>query len=404
MPSAKLKLKTSQVLKNGSHPIIIQVLKDTKKSIITLGLTCVKSEWNDKSNLPKNRRLSLICQKSLLEVEELIFEGEEKGWSAKKITNIYSGKDTKKLMMFNYMSEINFSSKQGVSTNTTDQYFRSKFVKFLNGKDIAFTDLTFQLLNDYKKFLEESGIKTAYRYLSYLRQVYNFAVENDEFVPKSNPFKKSLFNFKELESSINRNLSLKQVSDLFKIDNSKFLNSYKDQALDFWKFCFLMRGINLIDLSMIKREDIQGEYYVMVREKLKTKTSQKQRIKIFPEAREILNKYSDKSNEYVFPIFSNGQNKDLNKEDYKTYKYKKNTLNENLKRIGKEIKSEFILTSMSSRYSFINIAKSEGIPFLFLQELIGHKTLTTTDIYLDVFPQSQIDNYHRKVIDKVLSL
>ncbi|WP_272152156.1 tyrosine-type recombinase/integrase [Tenacibaculum aiptasiae] len=403
MPSAKLKLKTSQVLKNGSHPIIIQVLKDTKKSIITLGLTCVKSEWNDKSNLPKNRRLSLICQKSLLEVEELLFEGEEKGWSAKKITNIYTGKDTKKLMMFNYMSEINFSSKQGVSTNTTDQYFRSKFVKFLNGKDIAFSDLTFQLLNDYKKFLEESGIKTAYRYLSYLRQVYNFAVDNDEFVPKSNPFKKSLFNFKELESSINRNLSLKQISDLFKLDNSKFLNSYKDQALDFWKFCFLMRGINLIDLAMIKREDIQGEYYIMVREKLKTKTSQKQRIKIFPEAREILNKYSDKSNEYVFPIFSNGQNKDLNKEDYKTYKYKKNTLNENLKRIGKEIKSEFILTSMSSRYSFINIAKSEGIPFLFLQELIGHKTLTTTDIYLDVFPQSQIDNYHRKVIDKVLS-
>jgi len=40
--------------------------------------------------------------------------------------------------------------------------------------------------------------------------------------------------------------------------------------------------------------------------------------------------------------------------------------------------------------------------FLYLQELIGHKNMPTTDIYLDVFLQDKIDEYHRKVIDSVL--
>jgi len=34
-------------------------------------------------------------------MEELLFEGIDNGWTAKKIVNIYSGKDSKKLMFFN---------------------------------------------------------------------------------------------------------------------------------------------------------------------------------------------------------------------------------------------------------------------------------------------------------------
>jgi len=64
---------------------------------------------------------------------------------------------------------------------------------------------------------------------------------------------------------------------------------------------------------------------------------------------------------------------------------------------------DFNLTTMSARYTFINLAKLEEVPFLYLQELIGHKNNTTTDIYLDVFPQHKIDEYHRKVIDAVLN-
>lgn len=73
-----------------------------------------------------------------------------------------------------------------------------------------------------------------------------------------------------------------------------------------------------------------------------------------------------------------------------------------MKRLGKTLKIDMDLTTTTPRYSFINIAKELGVPFLYLQELMGHKTMSTTDIYLDAFPQSQIDDYHRKVIDAMI--
>ncbi|WP_028889413.1 phage integrase SAM-like domain-containing protein [Tenacibaculum ovolyticum] len=406
MASAKLKLKTSQTLKDCSHPIIIQILKDKKKAITTLNINCHIEEWDIKTNLPKNRRLSLICQKKLLECEELLFEGIDKGWSAKKIASIFAGKDTKEIMFFKYSTEINFENKIGISTKLLDASKLKKFKNFIGGKDISFNELDFQLLSKYKKFLEDEGLKSATRYLSILRQVYNYAIEQDDFVPKKNPFKSSLFSKKITTTTINRNLNLIKTKELFKLNyGTGWGKSYKDMSLDFWKFCFLMRGINFIEMALIKPKDIEGEYFSFTREKLKTKISTKQKIKIYPEAREIIKKYFVKGNDYIFPLLENGYNKDTSINDYKAYKHKLTVINSNLRNIGKkDLNVDFNLTSMSARYTFINLAKLNEVPFLYLQELLGHKTKSTTDIYLDVFPQEKIDNYHRMVIDTVLNI
>lgn len=402
MASAKLKLKTSQKLKDGSHPIIIQVLKDNEKAITAIGVSCFFEDWSVKMNLPKNRRLSLICQKKLLKMEELLFEGIDKDWSAKKIVNIFKGKDTRELMFFKYYSQINFENKVGISTSLLDTTKLNKFKKFLKGKDISFRDITFDLLSKYKKFLDDDGLKTSNRYLSMVRQVYNYAIENDDYFPRKNPFKSSLFSKKIIKTTLNRNLTLEQTKRLFNLNyGSKWGSSYRGISLDFWKFCFLMRGINFIEVAVMKPTDIKGDYFTFTREKLKNKTNKKQVIKIFPEARNIINKYLEKGNDYVFPILENGFNKDTSVKDYKTYLYKLSVVNSNLRKVGIDLKADFNLTSMSARYTFINLAKQKEVPFLYLQELIGHKTMTTTDIYLDAFPQSKIDKYHKMVIDLV---
>lgn len=278
-----------------------------------------------------------------------------------------------------------------------------KFKKFLNDKDIFFDDITFELLQNYKSFLEKENLKSANRYLLYIRQIYNHAIENDCFFPKSNPFKKSLFPKKINSTTTNRNLTKEQTIQLFNLSYSTRWNKkYIDVALDFWKFCFLMRGINFIEMALMKKEDVQTDYFTFTREKLKTRTNKTQKIKIFPEARAIINKYIDDKSEFVFPLLENGFNKDLNVRDYRFYKDKMSVVNSNLRKIGKDLNISFNLTTMSARYTFINLAKLNQVPFLYLQELIGHKNLTTTDIYLDVFPQSKIDEYHRQIIDLIL--
>ena len=405
LASVKLKLKKTQTLVDGSHPIILQILKDQKKAIVSIGLRCDIDDWSTKLNLPKNRRLSLICQKKLLEMEELLYEGVDEGWTAKKIANVFTGKDTKKLMFFAYHKTIDFEDKIGVSTNLLDNTKIRKFKGFLNNKDISFNEITFDLLRKYKKSLEAEGLKSATRYLSIVRQVYNYAIENDDYVPKKNPFKSALFKKKITSTTINRNLSLEKTQQLIRIEQptNKWKVTYKTMALDFWKFCFYMRGINFVELALMKQEDVKTDYFTFTRTKLKTRIDTKQIIKIFPEARAIINKYQDPAQEYLFPLLENGFNKEANIRSYKTYSNKISTINANLRRIGEEMEVDFNLTTMSARYTFINLAKLQEVPFLYLQELIGHKNNTTTDIYLDVFPQHKIDEYHRKVIDIVLS-
>jgi len=405
LASVKLKLKSTQLLVDGSHPIILQVLKDQKKAIVSIGVRCTPEEWSSKLNLPKNRRLSLICQKKLLEMEELLYEGIDNGWTAKKIVAVYTGKDTKELMFFAYHKTIDFEDKVGISTNLLDSTKLRKFKGFLSDKDISFNEITFDLLRKYKKSLEDEGLKSATRYLSIVRQVYNYSIENDDYVPKKNPFKSSLFKKKITSSTINRNLTLEQTQQIIKIEQptNKWKITYKTMALDFWKFCFYMRGINFVEMALMKPKDVKTDYFTFTRTKLKTRVNTKQTIKIFPEAREIINKYQDPTQEYLFPLLENGFNKEANIRSYKTYSNKTSTINANLRRVGKELDIDFNLTTMSARYTFINLAKLQEVPFLYLQELIGHKNNTTTDIYLDVFPQYKIDEYHRKVIDVVLN-
>ena len=404
MASVKLKLKTNQTLVDGGHPIIIQILKEKKKAIVSLGIRCGSQDWSAKLNLPKNRRLSLICQKKLLEMEELLFEGIDNGWSAKKIADIFSGKDTKKLMFFKYYSTISFENKIGVSTNMLDKTKMNKFKGFLNNVDISFDEITFELLKQYNVFLQDEGLKSATRYLSLIRQVYNYAIENDDYVPKKNPFKSSLFKKKITSTTVNRNLTIDQTKKLIGLNpaRSKWKVTYKVMALDFWKFCFYMRGINFVEMALLTPKDVETDYFTFTRTKLKTRVSTTQKIKIHPEARAIIDKYIDPSQDYVFPLLENGFDKERNVKSYNIYSNKISTINANLRRIGKEIGTDFNLTTMSARYTFINLAKEQEVPFLYLQELIGHKTLSTTSIYLDVFPQSKIDEYHRKVIDCVL--
>jgi len=404
LASVKLKLKTTQTLIEGGHPIIIQVLKEKKKAIVSLGIRCSAQEWSSKLNLPKNRRLSVICQKKLLEMEELLFEGIDNGWSAKKIAAIFSGKDTKKLMFLKYYSSINFDGKIGVSTNMLDKTKIRKFKGFLNKDDISFDEITFDLLKQYKTFLQDEGLKSATRYLSLVRQVYNYAIENDDYVPKKNPFKSSLFKKKITSTTVNRNLTIVQTKELICLSppRTKWKVTYKTMALDFWKFCFYMRGINFVEMALLTPEDVKTDYFTFTRTKLKTRVTTTQKIRIYPEARAIIDKYMDPTQDYVFPLLENGFDKERNIKSYNTYSNKITTINANLRRIGKELGTSFNLTTMSARYTFINLAKEQEVPFLYLQELIGHKTLSTTAVYLDVFPQSKIDEYHRKVIDCVL--
>ena len=434
MASVKLKFKRTQELDDGSHPIILQVLTDTnteKKSIATLNFSCFEQDWDDKQNLPKDRRLALICQEERLKMEKLLYEGIYEGWTARKITDIYKGKATKDLMFFKYLESAELDNKKMQSTKLFNKTKLNKFKKFLGikidysknykgnekylnetifeRKDISFDNITHELLKKYRKSLEDEGLNTAVRYVRAIKQVFDYASEEDDYEPKKTPFKKRLLQEDSYHETTQRNLTLEQTKKMFSFSNERSTwesshKMFKVFAVDFWRCCFLLRGINIIELAMMKPKDVKSGYYQFTRTKLRSRTGKKQRIKIIPEAMEIINRYLDDSNDFVFPIMDNGFDKERSPEDYFKYHNRVGTINLNLQRVSKQIglDIDFNLTSMSARYTFINLAKDIEVPFAYLQELVGHKNNSTTGIYMDIFPQEKIDEYHRLVIDTVL--
>ena len=70
--SVKAILYTHKTLKNGEHPIIIQILKDRKRKTISLGHSCSKNLWDFKDGLPVKKHpnfkdLELLIEKKKTE-------------------------------------------------------------------------------------------------------------------------------------------------------------------------------------------------------------------------------------------------------------------------------------------------------------------------------------------------
>ena len=49
----KVILYKSKTLSNGEHPLMLRVTKNRIRKYISLGISCLVKDWNEKDNLPK---------------------------------------------------------------------------------------------------------------------------------------------------------------------------------------------------------------------------------------------------------------------------------------------------------------------------------------------------------------
>ena len=66
-------------------------------------------------------------------------------------------------------------------------------------------------------------------------------------------------------------------------------------------------------------------------------------------------------------------------------------LNRELKRLGEQIGLEMPLTTYVARDTFATVLKRSGVSVALISESLRHSDLSTTQIYLDSFENSQID-------------
>ena len=109
---------------------------------------------------------------------------------------------------------------------------------------------------------------------------------------------------------------------------------------------------------------------------------------------EILNQF--KGGEYVFPILSERHGTPQQKH-YRIIKSLK-IFNKNLKKLGEVLGFDMKLTSYVARHSWATVMKREGVSTSIISEGLGHRTELTTQIYLDSFENSVLDEASKKAI------
>ena len=118
------------------------------------------------------------------------------------------------------------------------------------------------------------------------------------------------------------------------------------------------------------------------------------------QAHAILDKYTDSgkaSDDYIFPI--------LDKKTHKTSLQIANRLHKVLARINRELNEwgnrlglQTKLTTYVARHTYATVMKRSGVNIALISESLGHSDLSTTQIYLDSFENSQIDEAMKNLV------
>ena len=405
---------TSKSSKSGLYPVTLRVFHK-KQRLIRLSFYTAPEGWDEKNfKFKKSARanknqdcdyinneiynrlhkaqklinelgedLNSIDVDNLVEHIKLVWYKGEGSIAKKKITNNLSLEEWVDVIIQRKLK----SNKSG-----TAKWYRGAidtFIKFNNGKDIKFYDITVSFLKEFQAHHENKGNSNngISAYMRALRSIYNSAIKEDKFTPIKNAF---------LHYKIPRTHRTKKRA----IPKEKFLairNLNYSFGTELWHtknyvlIMFNCRGMNFIDLAKLRKNSIIDDrlYYG------RSKTSQPLSVKITSELAEILSYYIiDKNeNDFIFPIGYDGS-----AQNHTSYLSNRRRVNKLLKIIAQDAGIEENFTTYSIRHSWATIAKYLGVSTEIISESLGHNSLKTTEIYLKNFHNEVLDDANKMIV------
>jgi integrase len=278
---------------------------------------------------------------------------------------------------------------------------------FYSGKNLPFEAITVSFLEKYDKWMREGGksgkgnSKTTIGInMRQLRAIFNMRPKEMDGLPY--PFGEKKY---EIPTTKGRKIALEN-DDLKKIFEYVPAPGTTDEYyLDFWKLQYLMNGINITDLLLLKEKNIENGFIEFERHKTaRTKKEMvKIRIPVSHEIKAIFDKYQKKSvadKAFLLPIL-NGKMTTIEKD--KTILYFAQQLTKAMKRISKvlELDSDIQkkISSYSSRHSFASQLMKKGASVAYIQKQLGHTSLETTTNYLSSFEDKDLQEWQGKLTE-----
>ncbi len=292
--------------------------------------------------------------------------------------------------------------EKGLSDKTQENYdrFLNKFFNWLNDNDLENLkphQLTEKHIWKYRLFLSrhidprtKDTLKrsTQNYYLIALRGLLEFFVEKK--IKTLSPSAVKLAKDKS-EKEV-KFLKLKQIRDLLSAPSGKDIKSLRDKAILETLFSTGLRVAELVALNreQIKIKDVNDELELSVVGKGKKVRT----VYFSPRALLALKNYLDKRkdvDEALFINFKPGAEKSLSPRRL-SIRSVENIVKKYVKLAGLPI----MTTPHTLRHSFATDLLAQGADLRLVQEFLGHKNISTTQIYTHV-TNKQLKDIHKKL-------
>ena len=383
---------------------MLRLTKSGKRKYVSLGISVKEKDWDFKKNQPKKscpdrEAIVKLISDKVSAYNNLIMDltARQQDYTISSLVQMMENKITVKTVseMYDYLID-EFRRTDHLGNMSIYQQSKSSLIKFNRTLDIPFSDIDCQWLERYEKWLKGRNIKgtTASILFRTLRSVFNRALSMKLIKPDIYPFndfKVSKFDVRTKKRAVTK----EDVKKIMSLDLSGE-RQYMQLARDIFLFSYFGAGINFSDIALLRYCDISDGRVRYIRKK----TGKEISFPLSDAGQEIIKRYSRQdatSEDYIFPI--------LDRRIHRTEIQRKNRIhkvigkvNPCLAEIGKMAGLETHLTTYVARHTFATVLKRSGVNIAIISESMGHSDIATTQIYLDSFENSQIDEAMKNLL------
>lgn len=403
MASIKIILR-DKATKEGTFPVVMRIIKNRKSKLISLGLDCLKKDWDEDNNqfkkthpnqLQRNRLLLKHKDRALKIIDEFLMD--EIDFTLDQFEEKFRGVEPNKMTVLEFWEDVisdQIKSSKAGNAKALSETKKSVF-NFHKKTNLMFKEITPTFLEKYEVYLRENNNTdggVAFK-MRELRSLYNKAIKKNVIDEKYYPFK--TYKVSKLKvGNIKKALTREEVRLIENFDDIKYQNLAEAKRI--FLFSYYCRGINFFDIMMLKWSNISGDRITYVRSKTKGKFS----ISILNPVKEILEYYKNSftTTDYVFPILLS---ENLTASQIQNRKHKKlKKFNSDLKKIAEIVGIDKPLSSYVARHSYATNLKQLGVSTDIVSQSMGHKNVAITTAYLKDFEDDVIDAENEKLLQE----
>jgi integrase/recombinase XerD len=390
------KMDTSRKLKDGFHPIVLQVIFNKKVRRIRLNLKGTLTQWERENGVFKQKshggkRKNEQLKEALAKAEAIYYSKfRNKPFNFKEFSKEFRG-ETLDMTVFKFFDEViqNLKDKGRAGYAMFFRDIRNVILTYTGTEDFYFNDLDYNWCESFERACLKRGCSGGgvSAYFRCIKALYNRAIKRGIIDQKYYPFHSAVnrrgYSFAHLKSKKNpRALPMEDMEIL----KNYMPTEYEQLAHSMFMFSYYSFGANFTDIAHLKKQNVQGDYLVYNRKK----TGSTIIVPLRKETLAIIEFYKNDSSEYLFPILNTFHGTDQTKI--------KNRIKKVLKKINKRLKemahtlelSNTELTFYVARHSAATISKKLGASVEEISDLLGHQDTKITQTYLARFPGADL--------------